>query len=78
MVAASVRSPADVGSAVRTARRRASLTQQQLAGMANVSRQLVVRLEQGDPTVTVRPALNVLEMLSLELVAVGTLTESDA
>lgn len=62
---------ADVGAVVRSARQRALMTQQRLADLSQVSRQLVNRLEQGDPSVTMRPALSVLRVLGLRIVVRG-------
>ncbi len=69
---------ADVGAAVRSARRRALMTQQRLADVSQVSRQLVNRLEQGDASVTVRPALSVLKTLGLRLAVGGPPDAPDA
>lgn len=69
---------ADVGAAVRSARQRALMTQQRLADVSQVSRQLVNRLEQGDSSVTVRPALSVLKALDLRIAVSGPVDLPDA
>ena len=59
----------DIGRLVREARQAAGVTQQSLADQAGTTRQWIIRLEQGQRTVTMGVVLDVLMVLGLELVA---------
>jgi HTH-type transcriptional regulator/antitoxin HipB len=60
-------SPAAFGSAVRSARRRAGLTQSDLAHRAGVGRRFVVDVESGHPRAELGKALALLEVLDVYL-----------
>ena len=64
-----VASAHDLGTLIRQARRAEGLTQQALADQVGSTRQWVIRLEQGQPTVAMARVLDVLSELGLELVA---------
>lgn len=55
----------NIGEAVTTWRKLRSLTVQQLADKANVSRGTITRLESGDPSVSFETVLNVATMLGI-------------
>lgn len=57
----------DLGAAVRTARRARGLTQADLANRLRVSRDWVVRLEQGSPRLEAQKVLDALGVLELAL-----------
>lgn len=57
----------DLGAAVREARSKRHLTQAQLAQRAGVSREWLVRLEQGHPRLEVQLVLDTLEAVGLML-----------
>jgi HTH-type transcriptional regulator/antitoxin HipB len=60
----------DLGAAVREARSQQNLTQAELARRAGVSRDWLVRLEQGHPRLEVQLVLDVLSAAGLALTAV--------
>ncbi|MFI5736671.1 helix-turn-helix domain-containing protein [Kribbella sp. NPDC051587] len=62
-----IRSARNLGAAVRDARRRHSLTQQELARRAGVSREWLVRLEQGHARLELQLVLNTLAAAGLVL-----------
>ncbi|MFB6720396.1 helix-turn-helix domain-containing protein [Kribbella sp. NPDC056345] len=62
-----IRSARNLGAAVRDARRRHGLTQQELARRANVSREWLVRLEQGHARLELQLVLNTLAAAGLVL-----------
>ncbi|WP_442914396.1 helix-turn-helix domain-containing protein [Kribbella sp. NBC_00709] len=62
----------DVGAAVRDARIHRRLTQAELARLAGVSREWLVRLEQGHPRLEIQLVLDTLAALSLTLTAVDS------
>ncbi len=62
-----VRTARNLGAAVRDARRRQGLTQQQLAQRAGVSREWLVRLEQGHARLELQLVLNTLAAAGLAL-----------
>lgn len=64
-----VASARDLGTLIRQTRQSAGLTQQALADQVGSSRQWVIRLEQGQPTVAMARVLDVLSELGLEMVA---------
>lgn len=58
---------AELGRAVRFHRRRASLTQLELARLAGVGKTVVFDVEKGKPTVRLATLLHVLETLNMRL-----------
>ena len=64
-----VASAHDLGTLIRQKRQYEGLTQQALADQVGASRQWVIRLEQGQPTVAMAKVLDVLWQLGLELLA---------
>lgn len=62
-----IRQPADLGDAVRTARKRQALTQATLAAQAGVGLRFLSELENGKPTVRLRSLMAVLAALGLTL-----------
>ena len=64
-----VASAHDLATLIRQTRQSAGLTQQALADQVGSSRQWVIRLEQGHPTVAIGRVLDVLSALGLEMVA---------
>jgi y4mF family transcriptional regulator len=59
--------PADLGIAVRTARRRRGLRQEDLALGAGTGMRFIGELERGKPTVQLAPTLRVLHALGVSL-----------
>lgn len=66
-----IETPADLGSAVRAARRRRGLRQEDLALGAGTGMRFIGELERGKPTVQLAPTLRVLHALGVELVVEG-------
>lgn len=66
-----IKSPADIGALVRSARKQQNLRQDELAGVAGVGLRFVVDLEAGKPTAQIGKVLQVLETLgcSVEILA---------
>lgn len=65
--------PAQIGAAIRSARRRASLTQQQLAERAGVSRRWLIALESGHAErAELGKVLDTLDTLGLDLTVTTT------
>ena len=64
-----IRTTRDLGAAVRDARSKLHLTQSQLAQRAGVSRDWVVRLEQGHPRLELRLVLDTVAAVGLRLLA---------
>jgi y4mF family transcriptional regulator len=62
-----IRSPQQLGEALRAARRQLGLTQPQLAMAAGVGVRFVVELESGKPTVRLEHVLRVIDALGGEL-----------
>jgi len=60
--------PADLGSAVRQARRRRGLRQEDVALSAGTGMRFIGELERGKPTVQLAPTLRVLHALGVSLV----------
>lgn len=58
----------DLGSIVQASRKEQGLTQIDIAGLAGTGNRFVVDLEKGKPTIRMQLALDVLELLGLELV----------
>ena len=63
----SVRSPLQLGDALRTARKRLGLTQPQLALAAGVGVRFIVDLEAGKPTLRLENILRVVDALGGEI-----------
>lgn len=64
----SVDGPADLGSMVRSARRNARLSQQDLADACGVGRRFISELEAGKPTAQLGLALTVIRSLGLQVI----------
>jgi y4mF family transcriptional regulator len=62
-----VRSSTDLGAAVKKFRTRQALTQLDLAGLANTGNRFIIELEQGKPTIQLQKALEILNLLGLEI-----------
>ena len=58
-----IRSPQELGEALRTSRKRLGLTQRQLALVAGVGVRFIVDLEAGKPTVRLDSVMRVIEAL---------------
>lgn len=63
-----IRSAAELGAAIRGQRKQLSLTQLDLAGLGNTGNRFIVDLENGKPTVQLQKALDILDLLGLEVV----------
>ncbi|MEO7934975.1 MAG: helix-turn-helix transcriptional regulator [Dokdonella sp.] len=74
---ASIRSPQQLGDALRTARKRLELTQPQLALAAGVGVRFIVDLEAGKPTVRLQHVLRVIDALGGELKLSGLPTAAN-
>ena len=64
---ASIRSPQQLGAALRAARKQLNLTQPQLALAAGVGVRFIVELEAGKPTVRLENVLRVIDALGGEI-----------
>jgi len=74
-----IETPADLGSAVRAARRRRGLRQEDLALGAGTGMRFVGELERGKPTVQLAPTLRVLHALGVDLLLEdGGIDDADA
>ena len=62
-----IASPADIGAAVRLARKAAGLRQDDLAGLAGVGTRFLIELEAGKPTMRLDKLLDVLGTLGINL-----------
>ena len=58
----------ELGRVAREQRKRLSLIQLDIAGMANTGNRFIVELEQGKPTVQLQKVLDILDLLGLEMV----------
>lgn len=67
----SINTPADIGSAVRRARKAAGLRQDDLAGLAGVGTRFLIELEAGKPTMRLDKLLAVLATLGIDLYVDG-------
>lgn len=67
----SIRTPQQLGSAVRNARKQLKLTQPQLALAAGVGVRFIVDLEAGKPTLRLAQILSVIDALGGELQIIG-------
>ena len=63
-----VRTSADLGAAVRQQRQHLGLKQDDVAGLGNTGTRFVGDLENGKPTIQLQKALDLLELLGLEVV----------
>ena len=63
-----IRSAADLGELIRQRRRSLNLKQLDIAGLGNTGNRFIVDLEGGKPTVQLQKALDVLDLLGLEVV----------
>lgn len=63
-----VRTAAELGAALRAQRRRLALKQLDIAGLGNTGNRFIVELEGGKPTVQLQKALDIVDLLGLELV----------
>jgi y4mF family transcriptional regulator len=63
-----IKSVADLGSVVRQTRKGQTLTQVDIAGLAQTGNRFLVDLENGKETIQLGKVLTVLELLGLELV----------
>lgn len=72
-MAKQVRSPADIGALVRSARKEQNLRQDELAGVSGVGLRFIVDLEAGKPTAQIGKVLQVLQTLgcSIDILAPG-------
>ena len=62
-----VRTPADIGTLVRSARKEQHLRQDELAGVAGVGLRFIVDLEAGKPTAQIGKVLQVLQTLGCSI-----------
>ena len=62
-----ITSPADIGAAVRGARKAAGLRQDDLARLAGVGTRFLIELEAGKPTMRLDKLLSVLATLGIDL-----------
>ena len=63
-----VRSSVDVGDMARRQRQLLGLKQEDVSGLANTGNRFIVDLEKGKPTLQIQMALEVLDLLGLEVV----------
>lgn len=63
-----IRTSSQLGQLVGRQRKRLDLNQLDIAGMANTGNRFIVDLEKGKPTVQLQKALDVLDLLGLEVV----------
>lgn len=63
-----IQSSVDLGDLVRERRRWLALTQVDVAGLGNTGNRFIIDLERGKPTVQLQKALDVLDLLGLEVV----------
>ena len=68
---AHLRTPADIGTAIRACRESRGLNQAELARLAGVGRQWLIQMEKGKPTVQIEPILKTFEALNLKLMALN-------
>ncbi|KAB2733783.1 helix-turn-helix transcriptional regulator [Brucella intermedia] len=72
-MAKQVRTSADIGALVRSARKEQNLRQDELAGVSGVGVRFIVDLEAGKPTAQIGKVLQVLQILgcSVDILAPG-------
>ncbi len=63
-----VRSSVDVGDVARRQRQLLGLKQEDVSGLANTGNRFIVDMEKGKPTLQLQMALEVLDLLGLEVV----------
>lgn len=63
-----IRSSVELGAVVREQRKRLALKQLDLAGLGNTGNRFIVDLENGKPTVQLQKALDLMDLLGLEVV----------
>jgi HTH-type transcriptional regulator/antitoxin HipB len=63
-----IRSSVDLGAVVREQRKRLALKQLDIAGLGNTGNRFIVDLENGKPTLQLQKALDVMDLLGLEVV----------
>jgi len=63
-----IRTAEALGTLVRAQRKRLALNQRDIAGLGNTGNRFIVELERGKPTVQLQKALDVLDLLGLEVV----------
>ncbi|MBX4928697.1 helix-turn-helix transcriptional regulator [Rhizobium binae] len=68
-----IKTPADIGALIRSARKEQNLRQDELAGVAGVGLRFIVDLEAGKPTAQIGKVLQVLQTLgcSIDILAPG-------
>ncbi len=73
MMAKRVKTPSDIGTLIRSARKEQNLRQDELAGAAGVGLRFIVDLEAGKPTAQIGKVLQVLQTLgcSVDILAPG-------
>lgn len=63
-----IRSASDLGDLVRVVRQAQKLRQSDLAGLAGTGNRFIVDLERGKPTLQLQKALDLIDLLGLEVV----------
>lgn len=63
-----IRCVEDLGILIQRVRKEQGLTQIDISGLANTGNRYIVDLEKGKPTIQMQKALDVLELLGLELI----------
>ncbi|MGE0799858.1 MAG: transcriptional regulator [Lautropia sp.] len=63
-----VRSSMDLGTVIRERRKHLALKQLDIAGLGNTGNRFIVDLENGKPTVQLQKALDVMDLLGLEVI----------
>ncbi len=66
--AAVIRTAADLGALVQAQRKRMALKQLDVAGLGNTGNRFIVDLESGKPTVQLQKALDIVDLLGMEVV----------
>ncbi len=61
-------SSAELGALIREQRKRAALTQLDLAGLGNTGNRFIVDVENGKPTLQIQKVLDLMHLLGLEVV----------
>lgn len=62
-----VKSPAELGAIIRSARKDQSLTQLDVAGLGATGNRIIVDIENGKPTVQLQKVMALMDLLGLEL-----------
>lgn len=63
-----VKSPQELGSLIRGARKAQGLTQIDISGLGNTGNRVIVDIENGKPTVQLKKVMDLMALLGLELV----------